>query len=73
VANGRKAKKNTIFSLESEDNVIKGDDELLKHATEYYKNLGPEINNFIPLDPEMWGQEENSMKKIMRYYASHLL
>jgi hypothetical protein len=32
VANCRK-EKNAIFSLESDDGIIKGDDELLKHAT----------------------------------------
>lgn len=41
VANGRK-RKNTIFSLEHEDKIIEGDENLLKHASEYYSELfGP--------------------------------
>jgi hypothetical protein len=51
--------KNTIFSLENEDEDIKGDGDLLKHATEYHKTLfGPEINHNIPLDPELSGENE---------------
>lgn len=36
VANGRK-RKNIIFSLVDENQVIQGDKELLEHATNYYK------------------------------------
>jgi hypothetical protein len=35
VANGRR--KNTILSLNNKDSVIEGDENLLKHATNYYK------------------------------------
>lgn len=39
--------------------MIKGDKELLNHATEYNKSLfGPEIDNKIPLDQTLWGNEE---------------
>jgi hypothetical protein len=58
VANGRK-RKNSIFTLESDRGVIKGDKELLNHATEYYKSLfGSETDNKIPLDPTLWENEE---------------
>jgi hypothetical protein len=35
VANGRR--KNTFLSLNNKDSVIEGDENLLKHATNYYK------------------------------------
>jgi hypothetical protein len=39
--------------------VIEGDENLLKHATNYYKELfGPGIGNTIPLDPRMWKDNE---------------
>jgi hypothetical protein len=38
VANGKK-RKQTIFSLNDGDKRIVGDDDLLKHATKYYKKL----------------------------------
>jgi hypothetical protein len=45
VTNGRR-RKNTIFSLEDGGNHITGDDNLIKHATEFYKNLfDPEDGN----------------------------
>jgi DNA-binding PadR family transcriptional regulator len=45
VANRRK-RRNTIISLEDGSNTIEGDDNLLAHATEYYKNLfGPAPGN----------------------------
>jgi mannosylglycoprotein endo-beta-mannosidase len=53
VANGRK-RKNTMFSLNDNDVIIKGTHNLLKHATTYYKNLfGPTVGNLIPFDPNM--------------------
>jgi mannosylglycoprotein endo-beta-mannosidase len=58
IANGRK-RNNTILFLENEDGIIKGGEDLLKYATEYYKNLfGPENSKSIPLDPDCWGEEE---------------
>jgi len=43
VANGRK-RKNTIISLLDEDNLIEGDSNLVKHATDFYKTLfGPAL------------------------------
>jgi hypothetical protein len=38
IANGRK-RKNTIISLSSDGGVIEGDDNLLKHVTDFYKDL----------------------------------
>uniref|UniRef100_A0A0A9H5S4 Reverse transcriptase domain-containing protein n=1 Tax=Arundo donax TaxID=35708 RepID=A0A0A9H5S4_ARUDO len=58
VANGRK-RKHTIFSLQNGDETILGDD-LLRHATDYYKDLfGPAPGNLIPIDPDLWPEESN--------------
>jgi hypothetical protein len=38
VANGRK-RKQTIYSLQNGDTIVRGVDELLKLATGYYKSL----------------------------------
>ena len=47
-----------FFSLESDGGLIAGDDKLLEHATNYYKNLfGPAEGNCIPLDEGMWEGE----------------
>jgi hypothetical protein len=49
-ANGRK-RKNQIFSLENEGVVIEGDDDLLKHATDYYAELfGPPTDYEVQMD-----------------------
>nr|ABA95978.2 retrotransposon protein, putative, unclassified [Oryza sativa Japonica Group] len=47
IANG-KHRKTRIFQLEQEEGVIKGDVQLRKYITKYYKNLfgPPEENNF---------------------------
>ena len=59
VANGRKRKKN-ILSMEDGTRIIEGDEDLLNHATTYYKNLfGPEIGNAFPLDPSLWNDEKS--------------
>lgn len=53
-ANGRK-RKNTILSLEKDGEVIEGDDNLVKHASEYYSELfGPVPQNNIQLDSSLW-------------------
>lgn len=50
IANGRK-RKSTIISLENEGLIIKGDENLLNHAIEYYSKLfGPEESHDIHLD-----------------------
>nr|ABA93862.1 retrotransposon protein, putative, unclassified [Oryza sativa Japonica Group] len=47
IANG-KHRKTKIFQLDLEEGVIKGDEELRKYITKFYKNLfgAPERNNF---------------------------
>jgi hypothetical protein len=58
IANGRR-RKNTIMYFNSEEGRIEGDDNLLKHATEYYKTLfGHGSGNTISLDPDLWVEGE---------------
>lgn len=58
MANGQKRKRN-IFSLPDGENTITGDEELLKHATSYYKTLfGPGEGNLFDLDPDLWTEAE---------------
>lgn len=50
-----------IFYLKNEDEIIEGDDKLLQHATDYYKNLfGPTEVNLFHLDATVWPQEEKN-------------
>ena len=52
-ANGRR-RKTTILSLEKDGEVIKGEENLLNHATQYYKELfSPEPGFDIRLDLEI--------------------
>jgi hypothetical protein len=52
-------KKNTLVSLKQNDVIIQGNDNLLQHATNYYKNIfGPTVGNLIPFDPNMWNPHE---------------
>jgi hypothetical protein len=67
IANGRK-RKNIVSFLESEGNVIEGDENLLKHATEYYSELfGPTDDHNIHIDHNLWAEldqvsdEDNQM------------
>jgi hypothetical protein len=47
--------KNQIISLEKDGIQIEGDDNLLKHASEYYADLfGPPIEYEVQLDPSIW-------------------
>lgn len=56
IANGWK-RKNTILSLEKDGGIIEGDDNLLKHATEYYTNLfGPVDNHDIHIASNLWDE-----------------
>jgi hypothetical protein len=58
IANGRK-RKNTILSFSSDNGAVEGNENLLRHATDYYKTLfGPGEGNTIPLDPNLWGDNE---------------
>jgi hypothetical protein len=58
IANGKK-RKQTIYSLQDGDVNISGDENLLKHATEYYKCLfGPGTGDALTLDPDLWPDED---------------
>ena len=58
IANGKK-RKNQIFSLEGENGIIKEQDQLLEHATQFYKSLfGPACDSGVELDPDCWGAHE---------------
>lgn len=59
IANGRK-RKNTIFSLEVENDCITKHVALLQHATDYYKSLfGPEPMSNIDVDTSLRDSREN--------------
>ena len=59
VANGRR-RKNNMLSLKDGEINIEGTDNLLKHATDFYKNLfGPAPGNLVPIDSDMWEAHEN--------------
>jgi hypothetical protein len=54
VANGKK-RKHTIFSFQNGDKIILGTEQLLLHATTFYKDLfGPDRGNAFHLDPGLW-------------------
>jgi hypothetical protein len=49
-ASGRK-RKNKIVQLMDEENVVEGDENLLKHATEFYKSpFGHSERDFVGMD-----------------------
>jgi hypothetical protein len=57
-ANGKK-RKNTIFHLENEVESIDREEDIIKHATEYYKTLfGPSESPIFSLDPDCWAPNE---------------
>jgi hypothetical protein len=58
IANGKK-RKNLIFNLEHEGNILEKDKDILTHATNYYRELfGPSKSPVFHLDPNCWGPEE---------------
>ncbi|CAN6218645.1 unnamed protein product [Urochloa humidicola] len=58
VANGKK-RKNKIFSLQSNGEVIEEENKILEHATGYYKNLfGPSDCPIMEMDSNCWSEEE---------------
>jgi hypothetical protein len=58
VANGRK-RQHAIFSLQDGANVITGNENLLKHATTYYKALfGPGEGDAFNLDQALWPEDQ---------------
>jgi hypothetical protein len=57
VRSGQRTKQ-TIFSLQDGSTTIKGNENLLIHATQYYKALfGPCEGNAFDLDPNLWSPE----------------
>jgi hypothetical protein len=49
--------KNTIISLDKDGLIIEGNEDLLKHATEYYSDLfGPGKEHNIHFDPNLWAE-----------------
>lgn len=58
IANGRK-RENTIFSFTHEGEKIIGDENLLKHATDYYKTLfGRTDNSSTTFNHCIWADHE---------------
>jgi mannosylglycoprotein endo-beta-mannosidase len=58
VANGRR-RKNTILHFVGDDGLVEGDDNLPKHATNYYNELfGQGPGNAFPLTPDLWRENE---------------
>jgi hypothetical protein len=58
LANGCKI-KSTIFSLKNGETLIQGDEELLQHATDFYRDLfGPEEDRGVRLDESVWHTDE---------------
>uniref|UniRef100_A0A453J5C2 Reverse transcriptase domain-containing protein n=1 Tax=Aegilops tauschii subsp. strangulata TaxID=200361 RepID=A0A453J5C2_AEGTS len=59
VANGRRG-KNMMRSLECGSVTIEGTNNLLAHATDFYKELfGPAPGNMCSVDASLWSSEEN--------------
>lgn len=58
IANGRR-RSNTIINFVDEGTTVEGDEKLLQHATNYYKNLFGAVNETnYPINPEMWRAQE---------------
>jgi hypothetical protein len=54
-----KKRKNTIFHLKNEGGSIDREEDIIKHATEYYKNLfGPSEGPLFSLEPDCWAPNE---------------
>jgi hypothetical protein len=63
IVSGRR-RKNTIISLECDGNIIEGDENLLKHATDYYSDLfGPGEDHNIHIDSNLWNEIEQVTKE----------
>ena len=72
-ANGRK-RKNNIISLECDGQLIEGDENLLKHASEYYTDLfGPPVEYEVQMDPEIWEIFPESLQVTMNLCVNLLL
>ncbi|KAL5674569.1 hypothetical protein ACJX0J_018875 [Zea mays] len=67
LANGRH-RKNRIFKLQDGNNVIEGDENLMRHITSYYKDLfGPPETSHITLDDSIRGDisQVSRMTKVL--------
>ena len=65
IASGNK-RKNTIHSLKVGDQVIEGTENLLKHATDFYKELfGPAPGNLFQMDPRFGMKERGLVRMII--------
>jgi hypothetical protein len=61
--NGKK-RKNIIFNLEKDGERIDKDEDIISHATGYYKELfGPSDSPMSSLDSECWEQEEKVIEE----------
>jgi hypothetical protein len=61
--NGKK-RKNIIFNLEKDGERIDKDEDIISHATGYYKELfGPSDSPMFSLDSECWEQEEKVIEE----------
>jgi hypothetical protein len=69
-------RKNTIFHLEYEGNILEKnilekEEEILKHATNYYKNLfGPSKNPTFHLNQNCWEHHEKVSNEENDYLSS---
>ena len=64
VANNGRRRRNTIISLVNGGKIIERDENLLSHATEYYKKLfGTSEGNSFPLDPDLWRESEEVLNE----------
>ena len=55
--------KNTVISLEKDGEIIEGNENLLKHATEYYSELfGSGENHNLHFDQTLWDDMEHVSK-----------
>jgi 4-hydroxyphenylpyruvate dioxygenase-like putative hemolysin len=54
-----KKRKQTIFSLKYYGNHITGDENLIRHATDFYKKLfGPREGNAFAIQEDFWSSED---------------
>lgn len=62
IANGRK-RKHIVISLKKDGEIIEGNENLLRHATEYYSELfGPRENHNLHFDQSLWDDMEHVTK-----------
>jgi hypothetical protein len=58
IANGGK-RRNSVHSLDDNGVLVEGTDNLLEHATTYYKELfGPALGNMFSISQNLWNDNE---------------